>query len=157
MSWVLVYCLQVITWLVDMSILNYKIECNCMINHFSALVYPFICCMFCVCGFLFLRWSSIYWWEHMRELLVVNRERMIPLLSLSGIVSVSSSFYLGSWLMYHHVFKYLSFVLCFVLASWCALVSFEYFYIIIWSGVNTLNLRSLYYIVWCFHLIKFNY
>jgi len=30
-----VYCLQVITLLVDICILNYEIVCNCMINHFS--------------------------------------------------------------------------------------------------------------------------
>jgi len=51
---------------------------------FSVLAYPF--CLFdCyVCGSSLLRWSSIYWCEQKREVLVVDKEMMIPLLSFVG-------------------------------------------------------------------------
>jgi len=40
---------------------------------FFTLTYPF-CFVVCIfCGFLILRWSSIYWCEQMWELLVVIR------------------------------------------------------------------------------------
>jgi len=48
-------------------------------NLFSALAYPFVCCMSCLCGSLFLQWSSIYWCEQMRDILVANREMVTPL------------------------------------------------------------------------------
>jgi len=49
-----------------------------MINHYSALAYPFVCCMFCLCDFLFCydhqfidvsrckkySWSTRKWWFH---------------------------------------------------------------------------------------------
>jgi len=45
---------------------------------------PFACLIVVYVVLLPLRWSSIYWWEHMREVLVVNRGEinrgeMIPL------------------------------------------------------------------------------
>jgi len=86
------------------------------------------CCMFCMCGFLFLRWSSIYWCEQMREAPVVNRVMEVPLRSLSGLDSTDLSFLIGLWPMYCLSFstlltivKFLYF--CLVLASWCALDS----------------------------------
>jgi len=57
--------------------LDYEIVYNYMINYFSALAYPsIVCCMSCVCGFLFCddhqfidvsrceehRWSTRRWW-----------------------------------------------------------------------------------------------
>jgi len=84
-SWVLVSWVLVIACLVDVCIFGYKIVCNCMINHFSTLAYVFWLFVCSVCGFLFLWWSSIYWWEQMWELLVVIKVMEIPLHSLSSI------------------------------------------------------------------------
>ena len=128
MSCVLVSCLRVITCLVDVCIFGYKIVCNCMIKRFSTLAYP-LCLFVCsVCGFLFLRWSSIYWWEHMRELPVVVRLMEIPLLSL---FRVESSYFRVSLfrlrLMYYLLSKHLFWILSnyfsiLLLALWCALI-----------------------------------
>jgi len=65
--------------------------CNCMINCFLSRL-PFCLCMFYLCGFLFLRWSSIYWCEQMWETLVVNRRMVTPLHSLPGLNSVDLGF-----------------------------------------------------------------
>jgi len=121
--WVLVYCLQVITLLVDICILNYEIVCNCMINHFSALAYPSVFVCFVWCDFLFLRWSSIYWCEHMWEILVVNRGMVTPLRSPPRLDSAYWAFLFGLWPMYCLlilVWSLLDFVPCLVLTSWCA-------------------------------------
>jgi len=40
---------------------------------FSTLAYLFCLFVYSMCGFIFLRWSSIYWCEQMRELHVVNK------------------------------------------------------------------------------------
>jgi len=75
---VLVYCLQVITWLVGLCILNYKIVCNCMINHFPLwLTFLFVVCLACVvlsfCNdYQFISvsrcekssWPTGKWWLH---------------------------------------------------------------------------------------------
>ena len=82
-SWVLMYCLRVITCLVDVCIFSYM---KCMKWHdksFSTLDYHFCLFVCSVHGFLFLWWSSIYWCEHMRELLVVIRVMEVSLLSSS--------------------------------------------------------------------------
>jgi len=116
-SWVLVYCLQVITCLVEICILEYEIVCNCMINHFllllTLLLVWFVMCVvlllvwFVMCVVLIsLRWSSIYWCEQMRELLVINREMMIPLLKPLQDDFRFFEFHLGLWPMYHLIFKY---------------------------------------------------
>jgi len=49
---------------------------------FLAIAYPFTCLIALYVVLLPLRWSSIYWWEQMREVLEVNREGMVPLHSL---------------------------------------------------------------------------
>ena len=89
--WVLVYYLQVITWLVGLCILE-KYE-----QLFFTLAYLFGCLIVVCVVLLLLRWSSIYWCEHMREVLEVNREVMIPLLSIFGR---DSSFLVGLRPMY---------------------------------------------------------
>jgi len=87
-SWVVVSCLRVFTCLIDVSIFGYKIIWNSMINCFLLQLTLFACfllvCMFCV-WFSLLRWSSIYWWKQMRELLVVNRMMEISQHSLSWV------------------------------------------------------------------------
>jgi len=40
---------------------------------------PYACLVALYVFLLPLRWSSIYWWEQMREVLVVNRGEMISL------------------------------------------------------------------------------
>jgi len=52
---------------------------------FSTLAYPFCLFVCSMCGFLLLWWSSIYWCEHMWELLVVTRVMEIPLRSYSWV------------------------------------------------------------------------
>jgi len=46
---------------------------------FGSSLLLFVCCMFCMCGSLFLRWSSIYWCEQMWETPVANRKVMVLL------------------------------------------------------------------------------
>jgi len=46
-------------------------------SFYSSLLLLLVCVL--VCGFLSLQWSSIYWCEKMWELLVVNKEMVIPL------------------------------------------------------------------------------
>ena len=46
------------------------------------LAYPFSCLIALCVVLLLLRWSSIYWCEQMRGTPVVNKEVMVPLLSL---------------------------------------------------------------------------
>jgi len=91
MSWVLVYCLWVITWLVGVCIFDYEIVCNCMIKRFSTLAYPFCLFVCSMCGFLFLRWSSIYWCEHIWELLMVVKviETLLLSFGLDFVVQIS--------------------------------------------------------------------
>ena len=48
MSWVLVYCLRVITWLVDICILDYEIVSDCMINHIHSSLPFLLFCVMCV-------------------------------------------------------------------------------------------------------------
>jgi len=49
-----------------------------MIKSFgSSLPFAFLITLYV--AFLLLRRSSIYWWEQMREVLVVNRRETIPL------------------------------------------------------------------------------
>jgi len=43
------------------------------------LAYPFLFVTCSMCGFLLLRWSSIYWCEQMWKLLMVIRMMEIPL------------------------------------------------------------------------------
>ena len=96
LSWVVVSCLWVFTCLVDVCIFGYKIVWNGMRNHFFYSNLPFCSFVCSMCGFLLLRWSSIYWCEHMRELPVVIRVMEVPLLSLSWVKSrLSSSFLFG--------------------------------------------------------------
>ena len=99
---VLVYCLgghymlrwRMYNWLWKCIWLHDK-------NIFLALAYPsVVCCMFRMCDFLFLRWSSIYWWEQMRETSVVNREVMVPLRSPPELDSTVLGFIIGLWSMY---------------------------------------------------------
>jgi len=47
-------------------------------NLFGSIL-PFACLIALYVVLLLLRWSSIYWWEQMREVLVVNRGETIPL------------------------------------------------------------------------------
>jgi len=44
-----------------------------MIKTFFTLAYPFYLLVFILCGFLLLRWSSIYWCEQIWEPLMVIR------------------------------------------------------------------------------------
>jgi len=47
-------------------------------NLFGSIL-PFVCLIALYVVLLPLRWSSIYWWEQMWEVLVVNRGEMILL------------------------------------------------------------------------------
>ena len=155
-SWFLVSSLQVITCLVDLCIFDYKIICNGMINHFfSTLAYPFFLFVYCVCGFLLLRWLSIYWCEQMRELLVVIRVMEISLLSSYWVGSCLSEFsfrvvahVLLDFLAYFWIL--LNFFSVLSMESWCALFSFQVLWITIRSDISTSWLCSLYYSMWCF-------
>jgi len=53
---------------------------------------PFLLVVCFVCGFLFLRWSSIYWCEQMWQLLVVIRMMETPLHSFGLDSAVQVSF-----------------------------------------------------------------
>jgi len=55
------------------------IACDCLINCFYSSL-PFACLIALYVVLLLLRWSSIYWWEQMREVLEINREEMVTLL-----------------------------------------------------------------------------
>ena len=80
---------------------------------------PFACLIALYVVLLSLRWSSIYWWEQMREVLAVNRGGMIPLHSLHGLdFNFLLGFSLGLWPMYLSVFWFiyimLNFLACFL-------------------------------------------
>ena len=122
--WVLVYCLRVITWLVNVGILVYEIVCNCMIKCSSTLAYIF-CLLYVMCvWFSLLRWSLIYWWMQMWELLVVIRVMDTLLLSFGLDFVVQVSFrvvaHVFIYLLGNYFLILLILVLHFVLASWCA-------------------------------------
>jgi len=127
-SWVVVFWLRVFTCLVDVRIFVYKIVWNSMINRLSTRAYPLCLFVWFVCGFLFLRWSSIYWWEQMRELFIIIRVIKILLLSSSRVgSSYFRVFLLGLWpifyLLFEHLFRIMSnYSSVLLLASWCALV-----------------------------------
>jgi len=71
-----------------------------MIKSFSSSL-PFACLIALFVAFLLLRWSSIYWWEQMWEVLVVNGRETIPLHSLLGLdFMFLLDFSLGPWPMY---------------------------------------------------------
>jgi len=72
----------VITCLDDVCIINFESIYDCMIKPFLALAYPSVIFVCSVVWFSLLRWSSTCWCEQMRGTPVVNREVMVPLLSL---------------------------------------------------------------------------
>jgi len=67
---------------------------------FYTLAYPFACLVALYVVILLLRWSSIYWYEQIREVLEVNREGMIPLRSPPGLDSTALGFTIGLWPLY---------------------------------------------------------
>jgi len=76
---------------------------------------PFACLIALYVILLPLRWSSIYWWEQMWEVLVVNRGEMIPLHSLPGLdFIILMDFSLGLWSMYLSVIWFLYILLNFL-------------------------------------------
>ena len=104
---------------------------------------------------LLLRWSSIYWWEQMREEIVVNRGEMNPLHSLPGLNFLCwLGFLLGQWPMYCLAFRLFFFEncvvspLCFILASWCALVTVQSC-----DCTPGLLLNILFYVTFPFNLV----
>jgi len=105
-SRVLVYWLKVITCLGVVCIVDCESIFDCMLKSFGSSL-PFACLFALYVVLLLLRWSSI-WWEHMWEVLVVNRGEMIPLHSLLGLDFLSFlGFSLGLWPMYSSVFRFL--------------------------------------------------
>jgi len=97
----------------DICVLDCEGISDCMINLFGSSL-PFACLVVLYVILLLLRWSSIYWWKQMREILVVNRGDMIPLLSLHGLVFIFLMvFSLGLWPMYLFVFWFLYILLDF--------------------------------------------
>ena len=121
---------------------------------------PFACLIALYVVLLPLRWSSIYWWEHMREVLVVNRREMILLHSLLGL---DFTFYLGFSLglspVYCIVLKALFWILTISYSFWVVgiVVSFSIFFWVSWITVRSdLILHNLtLYIIRC--KISFNY
>ena len=115
--WVLVYCLRshnMFGWHILLGLWN-----NMWLHDrlFYTLTYlSIVCCMFCVCGFLFLRWSSTYWCEHMRETPLVHREVMVSLCSPHGLDSIVLGLILGLWPMYWLSFK-CPFYYCWIFVS----------------------------------------
>jgi len=59
--------------------------CDYLMNCFT-LAYHVACLIVLYVVLLLLRWSSTCWCEQMREALEVNREGMIPLRSLPGLI-----------------------------------------------------------------------
>jgi len=83
---------------------------------FFSLAYPsVVCCMSCLCGFLFLRWSSIYWCEQMWEILVVNREMAIPPRNYLGWMLFIWFSFFGLRPMYHLILGFHWFTVNFLL------------------------------------------
>ena len=121
------------------------------------LAYP-LCLLVCsVCGFLLLRWSLIYWCEHMWELLVVIRVMETPLRSLSWVGSPSSKFsFKAPWPMYYptpwacilDTVKLLSCLVNGIVVCLGFLPSI--FWITVRSDIYIPWLCSLYYSSWCF-------
>ena len=74
--WKVITCLDDVCWTVKVYLFTWQNLFGCRL--------PFACLITLYVVLLPLRWSSIYLWEHMREVLVVNIE-MIPLHSLLGL------------------------------------------------------------------------
>ena len=89
----LVYCLRsqnMFGWYI--KCLDCVMACCYLMNYFT-LAY-LVCLSGClVCGSSLLRWSSIYWWEQMREVLAVNRRTVTPLLSHLGWIFLLWAFF----------------------------------------------------------------
>jgi len=89
-SWVLVYCLRVITRLVEVCIFDYENVWNRMIICFSYFSLPFLLVVCSVCVIFSLCDDyQIYWWEQIRELLVVNMETLLHSFGLDSAFQVS--------------------------------------------------------------------
>jgi len=69
---------KVIICLGDVCIIDYESIFDCMVKPLLALAYSFVV----VVWYSLLRWSSTCWCEQMRGTPMVNREVMVPLLSL---------------------------------------------------------------------------
>ena len=126
----LVYCLRsqnMFGWYI--KCLDYVIACDYLMNCFT-LAYP-ICLSGClVCGSSLLRWSSIYWWEHMWEVLAVNRGTVTPLLSHLG------------WILFSRFsFKATAHVLAVLKIP--NLLTVEYLYLVRFSIVGCLGLYGV--------------
>ena len=83
---------RVVTWLDDMCIIDCGSISVCMTKPLLALAYPFV---FVVCPavwYSLLRWALTCWCEQMRGTPVGNREVMVPLHSMHGLVF---SFFIG--------------------------------------------------------------
>ena len=133
---------------------------NCMQLYdktFFTLTYPF-CFVVCIfCGFLILRWSSIYWCEQMWELLVVIRVMETSLHNLSWVGFPCSKFsfkplwpmyYLAPWACILDTVELLS---RFVNGIVVCLVFFpSNLWIIVRSDTYTPLTCFLYYSSWCF-------
>jgi len=125
---------------------------------FYTLAYPFACLVALYVVLLFLRWSSIYWCEQMREVLEVNREGMIPLHSLPGLDFLLFGLFPRAmahvlfWpLVYYQLllnpctYFYIGILVC-LFPRWV-------FWIIIWSDV-ILRILAAYIIYVTCHLIR---
>ena len=73
---------KVITCLSEVCIIDCESISDCMIKPLLALAYPSIFVVYPAVWYSLLRWSSSCWCEQMRGTPVVNREVMVPLLSL---------------------------------------------------------------------------
>jgi len=73
---------KVITCLGDVCIIDCESISDCMIKPLLALAYPSVIVVCSAVWYSLLQWSSTCWCEHMRGTPVVNREVMVPLLSL---------------------------------------------------------------------------
>ena len=110
------HCLLSHVWLIYVS-LACKLYAKLYDKTLFTLAYPFCLFVCLVCGFLLLRWSLIYWWEQMWELLVVLKVMETPLRSLSWVGSPCSKFsfkaicpmyYLAPWACILNIVKLLS-------------------------------------------------
>jgi len=151
-AWVLVYWLEghnMIGWCMYIWLWN----CIQLYDKsFFALAYPFVWCVFYGVVFLSLRWSSIYWCEQMREILVVNREMVVPLLSLWNgfrfwalLLGLWPHVLPGLWALFLEYCRYV-FIFCF----WHRGVpsfSSVFFWTTMWSEVYTPG--PCYYIILC--------
>jgi len=136
-------------WLYEYGMMN--IYFNCMMNMLLALAYPFCCVVVMYVAVLSCYDHRLGWWELMGEVLMVNKQMVIPLLSHLGW-----SFLCVLFRAMAHVSLsvFLRYTLC------CIRIQLSFGIVVcpcfVGVGLKTPGLRYCTYIVWRFPLISLN-